>query len=50
MIDRDPSSQQPSWYSMGRFFWDNILNDTIGWGSGSEVEGPPGPISGGTKY
>jgi len=50
MIDKDPSAQQPSWYSMGRFFWDNILNDTIGWGPGSEVEGPPGPISGGTKY
>jgi hypothetical protein len=50
MIDRDPSGQQPSWYSLGRFFWDNILASTIGWGPGSDVEGPPAPTSGGTRY
>ena len=48
MIDRDPDSIQPSWYSMGFYFWYNILSSTIGWGG--DVEGPPGPVTGGTKY
>lgn len=50
IINRDPQSIQPSWYSMGRFFWDNILRSTIGWGTNVDIQGPPGPISGGTKY